>query len=82
MNFYSNTKQDYYLNTDLKGYFKLTQTDFDGVVYELKTIFVADKKQRILIKVVNSLGQSVDLLTAKGVVLLIYDNGTTERVYK
>ena len=79
---YSNTKQDYYLNTDLKGYFKLTQTDFDGVVYELRTIFVADKKQRILIKVVNSLGQSVDLLTAKGVVLLIYDNGTTERVYK
>jgi hypothetical protein len=81
-NGYSNTKQDYYLNTDLKGYFKLTQTDFDGVVYELKTIFVADKKQRNLIKAVNSLGQSVDLLKATGMILLIFDDGTTERVYK
>lgn len=72
----------YIYQTDLKGYFLLTEVDKNGVETKLKTIYVVDKKQRNLINVVNMLGQSVDIHTATGVLLLIYSDGTTERILK
>lgn len=73
---------EYIYQTDLKGYFLLTEVCKNGIETNLKTIYVVDKKQRILINVVNMLGQSVDLLNSTGVLLLIYSDGTTERILK
>lgn len=73
---------EYIYQTGLKGYFLLTEVCKNGVETNLKTIYVVDKKQRILINVVNMLGQSVDIHTATGVLLLIYSDGTTERILK
>lgn len=72
----------YIYQTDLKGYFLITEVCKNGIETHLKTIYVVDKKQRILINVVNMLGQSVDLLNSTGVLLLIYSDGTTERILK
>jgi hypothetical protein len=73
---------EYIYQTGLKGYFLLTEVCKNGVETNLKTIYVVDKKQRILINVVNMLGQSVNIHTATGVLLLIYSDGTTERILK
>ena len=73
---------EYIYQTDLKGYFLLTEVCKNGIETNLKTIYVVDKKQRILINVVNMLGQSVDILNSTGVLLLIYSDGTTERILK
>jgi hypothetical protein len=77
-----NVITQYIYQTDLKGYFLLTEVCKNGIETHLKTIYVVDKKQRILINVVNMLGQSVDLLNSTGVLLLIYSDGTTERILK
>ena len=77
-----NVITEYIYQTDLKGYFLLTEVCKNGVETNLKTIYVVDKKQRILINVVNMLGQSVNIHTATGVLLLIYSDGTTERILK
>jgi hypothetical protein len=77
-----NVITQYIYQTDLKGYFLLTEVCKDGVETHLKTIYVVDKKQRNLINVVNMLGQSVNIHTATGVLLLIYSDGTTERILK
>ena len=73
---------EYIYQIDLKGYFLLTEVCKNGIETNLKTIYVVDKKQRNLINVVNMLGQSVDLLNSTGVLLLIYSDGTTERILK
>lgn len=77
-----NVIAQYIYQTDLKGYFLITEVCKNGVETHLKTIYVVDKKQRILINVVNMLGQSVNIHTATGVLLLIYSDGTTERILK
>ena len=69
-------------NTQGQGYFKLSQTDKDGTKTELNTIFVVQKKQRYLIKVVNMLGQEVQTLTEGQVYLLIYSDGTIQKIIK
>lgn len=73
---------EYIYQTDIKGYFLITEVCKNGVETHLKTIYVVDKKQRNLINVVNMLGQSVNIHTATGVLLLIYSDGTTERILK
>lgn len=69
-------------NTEGSGYFKLSQTDVDGVKTELDIIFIQEEKQRILIKIVNMLGQQVETLTDGQVYLLIYSDGTIQKIIK
>ena len=69
-------------NTEGFGYFKLSQTDLDGVKTELDIIFVQEEKQRYLIKVVNMLGQEVEMLIDGQVYLLIYSDGTIQKTIK
>jgi len=69
-------------NTEGKGYFKLSQTDKDGTKTELDIIFIQEQKQRILLKVVNMLGQQVETLTEGQVYLLIYSDGTIQKIIK
>lgn len=69
-------------NTEGQGYFKLSQTDVDGVKTELDIIFIQEEKQRILIKIVNMLGQQVETLTDGQVYLLIYSDGTIQKIIK
>lgn len=67
-------------NTEGQGYFMLSQTDINGLKTELKTIFIVEKKQRFLIKVVNLLGQEVKDLKMGEVYLYLYSDGTVKRI--
>lgn len=69
-------------NTEGQGYFKLSQTDKDGTKTELDIIFIQEQKQRILISIVNMLGQEVETLTDGEVYLLIYSDGTIQKTIK
>lgn len=69
-------------NTEGQGYFKLSQTDKDGTKTELDIIFIQEQKQRILISIVNMLGQEVETLTEGQVYLLIYSDGTIQKIIK
>lgn len=69
-------------NTEGQGYFKLSQTDKDGTKTELDIIFIQEQKQRILISIVNMLGQEVETLTEGQVYLLIYSDGTIQKTIK
>lgn len=67
-------------NTIGQGYFMLSQTDVNGIKTDLKTIFIVEKKQRFLIKVVNLLGQEVKDLKMGEVYLYLYSDGTVKRI--
>lgn len=70
------------MNSIGQGYFKLSQTDKDGAKTELDIIFIQEQKQRILISIVNMLGQEVETLTEGQVYLLIYSDGTIQKIIK
>lgn len=73
------------LHSDYKrnvlNYYRLTQTDNNGAkdTLGLKVVDNTIKYQEIL-KVVNNLGQTVDINT-KGIVIIIYTDGKIERVF-
>ena len=74
-----NFLHDKYKRNDL-NYYRLSQTDENGTRKELGIDVVDNSfKYKEILKVVNSLGQMVDLNT-KGVIFIIYTNGQMERV--
>jgi len=70
---------DKYFERDTINYYRLKQVDYDGL-YEYFNIVAVDNRSCNKIKMImNMLGQEVDL-TYKGVVIITYNDGTTEKV--
>ena len=62
-------------NNDI-NYYKLRQTDYDGQFIDSGIIYVSNVERRIeLVKVINILGQEIDLYTP-GIKLILYSDGT------
>ena len=63
------------------NYYRLKQTDFDGV-FKYHDIISVDNsnKIKIVVKVINLYGTEVDIDT-KGVLILIYDDGSIKKLY-
>lgn len=73
---------DYMFTSNKYNYYRLSQTDKDGTTEVLKTLAVDNTETEVkLVKMVNSLGQEVDE-SAKGYVILLYEDGTTKQVYR
>ena len=68
---------------NIVNYYRLSQFDFDGQ-YEVFEIIALDNTKSLIrpIKYVNLLGQEVNPLTAKGMILEVYSNGTTVKTIK
>jgi len=68
--------------TDTLNYYRLTQTDYDGVseIFEIISIDNNVDKTK-LIKTLNLMGQEVDS-NEKGFLIEIYDDGTTKKIFK
>jgi hypothetical protein len=62
-------------------YYRLKQTDYDGK-YEYSNIIGLDntKKVRLVVRVINLLGNDVDI-NSKGIVILIYDDGSVKKIF-
>jgi len=67
---------------DSYNYYRLIQTDFNGSKSVLDRIVVVDNRisQKPIVKAINLLGQEVNQ-DEKGIVILIYEDGTQEKVY-
>jgi hypothetical protein len=63
------------------NYYRLYQYDFDGSETLLNTIYINNFNNKTIDKVINILGQTVDINT-KGLIILIYTDGSTEKIYK
>jgi hypothetical protein len=62
------------------SYYRLKQTDFDGTteIFYPKSVFI-ETKEKMLINVVNILGQTVDINTP-GLIILVFSNGETLKI--
>jgi len=71
---------DYDINNSA-CYYRLKQTDFDGKL-KYHTIISLDnsKKIRIVVRVINLYGADVDI-HKKGVLILIYDDGSVKKIF-
>ncbi len=73
--------------TYIKGkvnYYRLNQTDFNGINTLFKkhiSIDDSNSNSRNLVRIINSLGQEIDE-DEKGIQIHLYDDGTIERIYK
>ncbi len=80
----SNTKVDYSFRdfkfTNSINYYRLTQVDFDGVqeTFDIISIDNTRDKKKIL-KITNTIGQEVSLDT-KGLLIITYTDGTSEKI--
>jgi len=65
------------------NYYRLKQTDFDGknVTSEVVSVTILPLKEIKIIKIINLYGQEVDS-SYEGVQILIFDNGTFEKVVR
>jgi hypothetical protein len=63
------------------NYYRLTQVDYDGVSQSFDPIAIDNRSTDKIVKYINSLGQEVDE-NEKGMIILIYENGTTEKVVR
>jgi hypothetical protein len=63
------------------NYYRLKQTDYDGK-YAYSHIITLDNTRKILlvVRVVNLLGHDVDI-NSKGIVILIYDDGSVKKIF-
>ncbi len=76
------TYDDYTFAANGYNYYRLSQTDKNGAVKVLKVAAVDNSENGVkLMKMVNVLGQEVDE-TATGYILLIYEDGSVEKIYK
>lgn len=74
--------EDYTFSNKEHNYYRLSQTDKNGVTQVLK-IAVVDNSEVTLqvVKVVNTIGQEVNEAT-KGLVILIYEDGSTKQLFR
>jgi len=63
------------------NYYRLTQVDFDGLRKSYGPIMIDNRSTKIVVKCVNLLGQKVDE-NEKGLLILIYEDGTIEKVVR
>jgi hypothetical protein len=63
------------------NYYRLTQVDFDGLRKSYGPIMIDNRSTKIVVKCVNLLGQEVDE-NEKGLLILIYEDGTIEKVVR
>ncbi len=67
------------------NYYRLNQTDFNGVntIFNKRIIAIDNTKteNKNIVKIINILGQEIST-EEKGVQIIIYDDGTIERVFK
>ena len=65
-----------------KGYYKLTQTDYDGTIENFKIKFCGPDNDNIkLVARYDLLGQIVQD-SYRGIVIEVYSDGTTKRIYR
>ena len=71
---------DYELSNDIV-YYRLKQTDYDGK-YKYHNLISVDNrfKMRMVVRVINLYGSDVDINT-KGVLILIYDDGSVKKIF-
>jgi hypothetical protein len=76
------TFEDFTYEPGTVNYYRLSQTDYDGTleVFDVITVDNTETERRI-VKVFNSMGQEVPLETT-GIVILLYEDGTTRRVLR
>lgn len=76
------TFEDHNFVPDKTNYYRLSQTDQDGTVETFDIISVDNANTgKKVVKVYNTLGQEVPFET-KGLVILIYEDGTSKRFYR
>jgi hypothetical protein len=64
------------------NYYRLSQTDSDGTQTVFPIITVDNRQsEKTIVKVCNTMGQEVSPDT-KGIVILLYEDGTTRRVFR
>jgi hypothetical protein len=64
------------------NYYQIVQHDFDGYFEIYGPISVDNTKQRVVVKVINMLGQTIDPQFESGAYIEIYDDGTMKKVIK
>jgi len=64
------------------NYYQIVQHDFDGYFEIYGPISVDNSKQRVVVKVINMLGQPCDPQFESGAYIEIYDDGTMKKVIK
>jgi len=65
-----------------KGYYKLTQTDYDGTTEEFSIKFCGpDVSEATLLATYDVLGQIIQD-SYRGIVIEVYSDGTTKRIYR
>lgn len=63
------------------NYYRLSQTDFNGKRVILGTVSIDNRENTLyVVKTLNLLGQEVDAST-KGLVIRVYNDGTTKKIY-
>ena len=72
--------QDYKLN--YLSYYRLKQVDIDGQYEMFGPISIARKEGLKIVKYTNLLGQEIDPLVSKGIVIEVYENGSIRKVFK
>jgi hypothetical protein len=76
--------KDYDFTKDAVNYYRLKQTDFNGLFEYFQIVYVSNvgiKKGGILLKTINLMGQEVNQ-DYEGLVLEHYSDGTIRRVYR
>jgi hypothetical protein len=73
---------DYDFTQNMINYYRLTQTDFDGIKRNVGEIVAIDNriKSKVIVRITNILGQVVSE-DEKGIVIYLFQDGSIERVY-
>jgi hypothetical protein len=76
--------KDYEFTKDTVNYYRLKQTDFNGVFEYFKMVYISNietKKKAVLLKVLNVMGQEVNE-DYRGLIIEYYSDGTTQKIYR
>ena len=87
LGFNANSKIDYnfsdYFEDFVIHYYRLKQVDYNGQ-FKIYDIISADnlKSFKKIVRYVNILGQEIDETNAYGVIIVVYSDGTTQKIIK
>ena len=80
-NYYSFTHEDYRRNTF--NYYRLKQIDYDGQSKTYSIIAIDNNEKELkIVKYVNAMGQEVNPLYTTGLVLIVFEDGSTTKVIR